>query len=149
MDYKEKALETFANNFNCSQSVLVAFAEELGLDEKSALKIGGCFGAGMCTGEICGSVVGALMAIGLKYGHCHPDDTDSKIAANHKTIEMINQFKEQNGSILCRDLLGYDVNNPEELVMIKDMKLFTTFCPKMVESAVNIADNIINPVKLK
>ncbi len=61
----EKAKELFEQyNYHCSQSILAVFAEDLGITEKQALKLGGCFGGGMCKGEVCGACVGALMALG-------------------------------------------------------------------------------------
>ncbi|MCK9314259.1 MAG: C-GCAxxG-C-C family protein [Methanocorpusculum sp.] len=140
MNHTEKAVNTFSQGFNCSQSVFSAFSDELGIDEKAAKKIGGCFGSGMRCGEVCGAVTGALMVIGLKYGHCNAEDTKSKAETNEKTLEMLNAFKAENGSILCRDLLEYDLSNPEELRLIKEKSLFTTICPKMVASAVDILD---------
>ena len=68
MDHKEKALNYFSLELHCSQSVLAAFAEECGITEEQALKLGSCFGGGMRKGEVCGAVTGALMALGLLYG---------------------------------------------------------------------------------
>lgn len=71
MSKKEKALNYFSQKFNCSQAVLSTFAEELGISEELALKIGTEFGGGARRGELCGAVSGALMVLGLKYGHFH------------------------------------------------------------------------------
>lgn len=143
MDYKTTALETYANGFHCSQAVLFAFADDLGLDKEIALKIGGSFGGGLCCGETCGAVIGALMAIGLKYGHCISGDIDAKTTTNAKTLEFINKFKEQNGSIICRDLLGYDLTNCKDYKIIKEKNLFSTLCPKIIASALEITEKII------
>ena len=70
MTKSEKALELFANNFNCSQGVFTAFATEMGMDEKLALRIATNFGGGERKGELCGAVAGALMVLGLRCGHC-------------------------------------------------------------------------------
>lgn len=61
MSHKEKAVEYYNNNFNCSQGVFTAFATELGMDEKLALKLATNFGGGERKGELCGAVAGALM----------------------------------------------------------------------------------------
>ncbi len=140
MNHTEKAVNTFSQGFNCSQAVFSAFSEELGVDEKTAKKIGGCFGSGMRCGEVCGAVTGALMVIGLKYGQCDLEETKAKADTNAKTLEMLNAFKEENGSTLCRNLLEYDLSNPDELSIIKEKKLFTTICPMMVASAVDILE---------
>lgn len=65
MPHVEKSLKLFESKFNCAQSVFASFSEELGLDEKQALKIGGCFGSGMRKGKVCGACTGALMVLGL------------------------------------------------------------------------------------
>ena len=62
MSHVKKSLELFESKFNCAQAVFASFSEDLGLDEKQALKIGGCFGSGMRKGEVCGACTGALMA---------------------------------------------------------------------------------------
>ena len=62
MTHIEKANELFGQKFHCSQAVFAAFAEELGITEEQALKIGACFGSGMRKGEVCGACTGALMA---------------------------------------------------------------------------------------
>ena len=62
MTHIEKATELFDKKFHCSQAVLAAFADELGITEQQALKIGACFGSGMRKGEVCGACTGALMA---------------------------------------------------------------------------------------
>lgn len=144
MGYTEKAKEIFEQRYHCSQAVLAAFADDLGITEAQALKLGGCFGGGMCKGEVCGAVTGALMAIGLKYGQCSVEDMESRKITNEKTIEMMEKFKSENGSYICKELLGYDISIQEDLNIILEKKLFTTFCPKMVESATRIAEELIN-----
>lgn len=68
----------------------------------------------MRKGEVCGAVTGAIMAIGLKYGQYKPDDTESRVKTNELTCLMLERFKNENGSYLCKDLLGYDLSNKEE-----------------------------------
>lgn len=143
MNHIEKAKETFGKKFHCSQAVLSAFAMECGITEEQALKLGGCFGGGMCKGEVCGAVTGALMAIGLKYGQCKVEDLEARKITNDKTIEMMERFKQENGSYLCKDLLGYDISNPDDLKIIIEKELFTKFCPIMVESATKIVEEIM------
>ena len=147
IDYTQKAVTTYNNGFHCSQAVLSAFSGKFGVDEQTALKLGGCFGGGMCCGEVCGAVTGALMVLGLQYGHADAQDVQAKTLTNAKTMEFINAFKTENGSILCRDLLGYDVSVPEDLAVIREKKLFSQFCPKMVESAAGILEKMLTEVK--
>lgn len=141
----EKAKELFEkNNYHCSQSVLAVFAEELGITEKQALKLGGCFGGGMCKGEVCGACVGALMALGLKYGQCEVEDMESRTKTNDVTVRFLDAFAKENGSYICKEILGYDLSIPEEKVQARAKGLFVELCPKMVESAVKIVEEIFN-----
>ncbi|MGN1135307.1 MAG: C-GCAxxG-C-C family protein [Oscillospiraceae bacterium] len=139
----DRALELFANNFNCSQAVLTAFAPDFGLDEQLALKLGTSFGGGARNGEMCGAVSGALMVLGLKYGHFDSTDNEQKSRAYSIAVEYTKRFKEANKSIVCRDLLGYDLSNPDEMACIKEKGLFGDICPKAIKSAVEILEDFL------
>ena len=58
------------------------------------------------------------MVLGLKYGHYQSDNNEQKTYAYDIAKEYTKRFKECNGSIVCRDLLGYDLTNPEDVVFI-------------------------------
>lgn len=139
----DRALELFSNNFNCSQAVLTAFAPDFDLDEKLALKLGTSFGGGARNGDICGAVSGALLVIGLKYGHYIPEDNRQKSRAYEIASDFTNRFKDANSSIVCRDLLGYDLSKPDEMACIKEKGLFGDVCPKMIKCAVEILEKIL------
>ncbi len=140
----EKATELFERKFHCSQAVFAAFAEELGITEEQALKIGACFGSGMRKGEVCGACTGALMALGLKYGQCNEEDTNSRSKTNEVTDRFMAEFVKENGSYMCKELLGCDLSTEEGITIALEKKLFTEFCPEMVRSATKIAEDIIN-----
>ena len=101
----EKAKELFKSGYNCSQSVLGVFCEELGMDFETAMKISSSFGGGMGRmREVCGTVSGMFMAAGLAFASA----SDSAVAKreHYKRIqELAAKFKEKNGSIICRELL--------------------------------------------
>lgn len=143
MNSIELAKKYFDEKFHCSQAVFAAFAPQYGLPEKQALKIGGSFGGGMCKGEVCGALTGALMVIGLKYGQCDVDDLESKAKTSELTCLVMDRFKAENGSYLCKDLLGYDLAVKEQAQKARELGLFTDFCPKMVESAAKILEQIL------
>lgn len=143
MNNIELANKYFAEKYLCSQAVFAAFATQYGLTEEQALKIGACFGTGMCKGEVCGAVTGALMVIGLKHGQCNTGDIANRAKTNELTCLMMDKFKDENGSYICRELLGYDILKKEELEKVKELKLFTMFCPKMVASAAKILEEIL------
>ncbi len=140
---KEKAVEYFSHNFNCAQSVFAAYAVEHGVDEKFALALATCFGGGARKGEMCGAVSGALMVLGLLYGHAESDDAGMKAKAYAMTNEFMDRFIRKNKSVVCRELLKYDMSKSEEREKIIEKNLFRTVCPEMIRSAVEILDEVL------
>jgi len=144
MSHVKKSLKYFESKFNCAQSVFASFSEDLGLDEKQALKIGGCFGSGMRKGEVCGACTGALMVLGLKYGQSELGDTESKLKSDAICSEFLEEFERRNGSYICNELLNCDIKTQEGINYAKENNLFTELCPKLVESATVILEDILN-----
>ena len=144
MKHTEIASELFSKRYYCSQAVLAAFAEELGMTKEQALRVGACFGGGMCKAEVCGACTGALMALGLKYGMCEDGDYESQQRANNYAVRFLDGFAKQNGSYICRELLDCDIATDEGKANARANGLFATLCPKMIESAVLIAEKLIN-----
>lgn len=142
MTHIEKADNYFLQKFHCSQAVLAAFAEELSLSEEAALKLGSCFGGGMCLGEVCGACTGALMALGLKYGHCEATDLDKRAKSAEIAVRFLEQFRAENGSYQCKELLGCDLATPEGKEQARSQELFVTLCPKLVHSAAELTEQL-------
>ena len=136
-------LENFGKGFDCSQVVFGECAARLGLDEALAKKIAACFGGGMWYGHECGAVTGALMAVGVKYGHSEPGDADTKNAALAKMNEFRAKFLEHQPSCVCKEILGYDLSVPEDMQKIQDEGLLTTRCPKVVRDALEVLEEIL------
>jgi len=136
------AAELFRSGFTCSQAILAAFCGSYGLDRNSALKIACGLGGGMRCAEVCGSVSGAVLVIGLKYGHTDEKDRTSKKICDAKVEEFLRVFTERNGGIICRDILGCDISTPEGRKRAIDEKLFTTVCVDMVISAAAILEEL-------
>lgn len=119
MDYSKKAEELFKGGCNCAQAVFCAFADDYGIDRDTAIRMTAAFGGGMGRlREVCGAVSGMFLAASFKYA-----STDSNDAAAKKELYSIIQtlaatFKEENGSIICRELLslpdGADSPTPEK-----------------------------------
>ena len=147
MSHADKAVEYYCHNFNCSQGIFTTYAVENGLDEKLALKLGTCFGGGSRKGEMCGAVAGALMVIGLLYGHSDGNDLDSKAKAYALSEEYMNRFIKENGSVVCRELLGLDLSKLDEMAIIREQDLFHTKCPEMIRSAADILDELLKEYK--
>lgn len=106
MKNSEKAVKLFTDGYNCAQAVFGAFAEDLGFDEATALKIAAPFGGGFGRQrEVCGAVSGMLMAFGYIYGYDTAETGEIKMAHYEQTCTLCDKFKEQNGSIICREIL--------------------------------------------
>ena len=107
MNRPDKAEELFRKGYNCSQSVFAAFADELGMSVEEAAKIASPFGAGFGKlREVCGAVSGMTLAAGYLKGYGDPADYESKKELYRLIQKMCAEFKEREGTIICRDLLG-------------------------------------------
>lgn len=143
-NHSEKAVELFLSGRNCAQSVLCAYADELGIDFETLLKISSSFGGGMGRlREVCGGVSAMFMVAGLKRGYTTLNDEDKE---KHYTLiqELGHKFQEEHGSIVCRELL----NLLEHESSPKPTKRTENFykerpCAKFIESACKILDETI------
>lgn len=103
----QKAYDYFKQGYNCSQSVLLAFKDLTGLDEKTSALIASGFGGGIGrTRNVCGTVLGMVMAASMIKGYDSPTDNVAKKEAYEMVQQLLNSFKEKNGSIICAELLG-------------------------------------------
>ena len=109
MTKREKAMALFKEGYNCSQAVLGAFAEELGFDMDTAMRLSSSFGGGMGRmREVCGAVSGMFMAAGVLFGYSDPRDNSAKQEHYRRIQELAEKFKERNKYIVCRQLLGLE-----------------------------------------
>ncbi|MBQ0162069.1 MAG: C_GCAxxG_C_C family protein [Treponema sp.] len=105
---RSKAMEYFTSGYNCSQSVFAVFAEMAGVDKSLALKIAQGLGGGMGRQrELCGAVSGMIMAVSSMIGTDDPKDKETKDNLYKVTQKLCQKFREKNGSIVCRELLGF------------------------------------------
>jgi C_GCAxxG_C_C family probable redox protein len=140
----EQAVSCFKEGFSCSQAVFATYAPQLGLDREAALKVAGPFGGGMGgMGHTCGAVTGAFMVIGLKCARLRADDIETKEQAYNLVKEFARRFTSRNGSVMCRELLDQDISTPEGRLIATDKGLFTTICPRLVQDAAEIIEQIL------
>ena len=111
----EKAKRLFKEDgYNCCQAVVLAYNDIFGLDDKTAASIASGFGGGMGRmREVCGAVSGMFMAAGLKCGYSSPTDNRSKTEHYKLIQDLAAEFRAENGSIICRDLLGLTKPGPD------------------------------------
>jgi C_GCAxxG_C_C family probable redox protein len=135
--------EQFMKGFDCSQVVLAEYADELGVTAEEANRIAAAFGGGMGVGETCGAVIGAMIALGMKYGHCREDAMEQKDIMNQKRAEFLAKFAEKYKGCSCRDLLGHDLSVPGEFEKVLEEGLLMEFCPQVAADAAEILGEIL------
>lgn len=140
---KQEIVEKFQGSIHCSQIVLGQWAEELGYDKEEAMRMAAPFGGGLFNGDTCGAVAGAMIAIGMRYGHCTPGDVDGNAAMMAKVKEFLDKFNEKHGSHICRQLIGYDIGVPGEFEKAVETGVVFDRCPNYVNTALEILDEIM------
>jgi len=149
MNKSEIASEYMRKGFNCTQSIIKAYASEVGMKEEDAVRMASALGGGVGrNGHICGAVSGAALIIGMKFGTTDPANFQAKEIAYNKTNELLEKFREENKSILCKELIPYDMKNPEELKKAREAGVFDKQCPLYVSSAGRILESIINETQI-
>ena len=138
----EQAKELVSKGYMCSQIVLAFFAEDLDLFLEDALRVSAGFGGGMCDGQACGAVTGAIMAIGLKYGMVEAEDFRKLQECNEKVVLFNNKFRENYQSTVCKDLLGFNINDPVEKEKHSQEETLPK-CLAYITGAIKIASEIL------
>jgi C_GCAxxG_C_C family probable redox protein len=143
--HSDLAGELFKKGFNCSQSVFAAFCDETGLDTETALKIASSFGGGMGRlREVCGAVTGMFMVAGMKYGYTDASDNKAKTEHYRLIQDLAKQFEKENGSIICRELLGISIKYDNPLSEARNENYYRKRpCAELVEQAARILDEYI------
>ena len=91
---------------------MLAVCQELGIENEVIPRIATAFGGGIGgTGDVCGAVVGSVMAIGLRHGREEP--WQQRDNAHSLVQEFCQRFEEEMGHLSCRDLTGMDPSTPE------------------------------------
>lgn len=149
MDRSDKAASLFREGYNCAQAVLLAFADELSIDEKTAAMLSSSFGGGMGRlREVCGAVSSMFLIAGLVKGYDRPDDDAAK-AAHYQLIQTLaGEFKSENGSIICRELLGL-AEGADFFIPAKRTESYYTDrpCEEFVADAAEIMENYLRGLR--
>ncbi|HEX2951166.1 MAG TPA: C-GCAxxG-C-C family protein [Armatimonadota bacterium] len=142
MDHSECALAYFKQGCNCAQAVFTSFGPEYGLSPEQCMHLTGAFGGGLARrGEMCGAVSGALMVVGLKYGHSPIGDPEAKAEMYEHAQQFIKRFIEVHGTPICRELLGCDISTPEGKQRVHEHNLSQTHCAHFIRSAVELLES--------
>ena len=133
MDHVARALELNRGGYNCAQSVLCAFSDLTGLEEKTALAIAAGLGGGCRSGEVCGAVSGGVLVLGMLFPFDDSGNYDAKQRIASLSREFCTRFCEKHGALTCRELLERTAG----------MEKRYCFCPDYVESCARLLDDMI------
>lgn len=144
MEHGMKAAELFLSGSNCAQAVVVAFCDVTGLTPEFSAKMASSFGGGMGRlREVCGAVSGMLMVAGLLYGYEDPGEEDVNKKAHYQLVqELAGKFREQVGSIVCREILDNPPSDPNPTPRTAEFYKKRP-CARMVILAAEILDEYI------
>lgn len=143
MERSEQAKEHFLSGYNCAQSVVLSFADDLKYSKELALKISAGFGGGMGKQQgTCGAVTGAIMVLGLLKGEEVNNNDELKSEAYSLVKELSKEFTAAYNTTSCRELIACDLNTPEGAAKFKEEKLMENVCAGCVGKAVQIVESI-------
>ena len=148
MDHSLLAADLFLEGFNCAQAVAVAFTDVTGMDKKEAARLAAPFGGGMGRmREVCGAVSGMFMVLGALYGYDNSDADAKKKETYRQVQELAAKFREENGSIICREILKNPPSDPNPSPRTAEYYAKRP-CARMVMTAARILDDYIkeNPL---
>lgn len=144
-DHGERAKALFLEGYNCAQAVFCAFEDETGLSRETAAKLASSFGGGMGRlREVCGAVSGALLTLGFLRGYADPRDPQAKKDHYRLVQEFARRSREQNGSIICRELLRGVETTPGGEPEPRTPEYYRKRpCPELIRQAAAIVDELL------
>ena len=144
-----RAVDNFMQGYGCCQSVVAAFADLYGMDDLTAKRVGAGFGGGVGRLRMmCGAVSGLVILAGLDCGQTEGADREGKSACYKVVQELLARFKEQNGSVVCAELLGlkgYEKAHSSYVASERTAEYYQTRpCAAKVECAARIFDEYLD-----
>ena len=142
----------FLSGYNCTQAVVGAFADVIGVDFDTAVRIGSGFGGGMGRlREVCGTFSGAVMVINMLYGYSDPKNVQAKAELYARIQELAAQFRRDNGSLICKELLGLVKPENSPIPEARTDEYYKKRpCPELCRYSANMVEDYIKehpPVK--
>ncbi len=143
MSRVDDAVQCFCRGAACSQAVLGTYGPAVGLEREQGMKLAAGFAGGMRLAQTCGAVTGAFMVLGLKHAgpNCHQRDGRESVYA--AVCAFTTRFQQRNSTVVCRELMGCDISTPEGAEKAKKEGLFRTICPKLVQDAAEILEEML------
>lgn len=145
MTRPEKAKELFENGYNCAQAVFCAFEDVTGFPREAALRFSAGFGGGMGRlREVCGAVSGMTMVLSCVFASEDPNDTQKKKELYALIQKAAGDFKAENGSYICRELLGLGEGASEPQPEKRTESYYKKRpCSELVKCAAEITEKIL------
>ncbi len=142
MTRPEQAYENFKSGYNCCQSIAVAYADVLGLSPEMAARLSSGFGGGMGRlREVCGAVSGMVFVASAVKGYSDPRDNAQKKELYALIQKLAGEFERENGSIVCRELLGLSVKKENPTPSERTESYYKKRpCPELVRMAAEILE---------
>ena len=141
----ERAVAMFVDGYSCAQSLLATYGPDLGLARETALKAAAPFAGGVSrTDGLCGAASGALLVLGLKYGHVHPDDEDGAARSRTMTRDFLRRYGTRLGCTSCTALLGVNLGEPGVPERVKAEGLALNVCPDLVRTSCDILEDLLD-----
>lgn len=142
---REIAMELFLQGYTCAQSVVIAFEDILPLDREMLARVSSSFGGGMGRlREVCGTVSGMFIVIGILQGFDTDKPGEAKATHYAKVQELAHRFEDRNGSIVCRELLGLDVKREAPVPEERTAEYYKKRpCKELVGSAAEILEEYL------
>lgn len=146
MTRREASMANFRNGYNCAQSIVLAFEDMLPVDSSLLSRMASSFGGGMGRlREVCGSVSGMFMVIGLLYGYDGAETGQIKADHYARIQELAHRFEDKHGSIVCRELLELGVRHDQPVPEARTDEYYKKRpCAEIIGDAAEILEQYIS-----
>ncbi|MBD5462772.1 MAG: C_GCAxxG_C_C family protein [Lachnospiraceae bacterium] len=141
----EQATATFEEGYTCAQSVFSTYADLFGMDKETALKLSSPMGGGIGRmREVCGAVSAMALLAGLKEGNTDPENEEGKEKIYLLTRQMAEKFREQFGTIVCRELLGIEGMEESAKPSVRTQQYYQERpCLQLIAAAAKIIEEML------
>ena len=145
MNKPEYALSLFNNGYSCAQSILVAFAQETGINDEIAFRIAAGLGGGIGrTQNICGAINAGAIVIGMKLGRFKPNNNEAEDEVAQLVGTFVSECREVLGSTQCFELVKVDLNNPEQKKQAAESGHLAKVCNNAVYKTATILEKYLD-----
>jgi C_GCAxxG_C_C family probable redox protein len=143
MSRVDDAVNCFCRGAACSQAIVGTYGPSVGLPREQGLKLASGFAGGMRLAQTCGAVTGAFLVLGLRHAGPDCDQRDGRSDVYAAILEFTHKFQQRNNTVVCKELLGCDISTAEGMQQATTQALFRTICPKLVQDAAEILEQML------